>query len=550
MSKKAGISRRGFLGGALATAGAAGFALAGCSGDDKSEGTPSPGSTQSPAGEPKKGGTIRSYSPAAILSLEPMETAGSSFATPFYSYVVHTTDWYKPGTPLEGGKTWPTPTIGDLATAWETPTPIDWIFHIRSDAVFQNVPPANGRKLVAEDIVKSIDRYRTMPGANTAWDQWTDKYEAPDPTTFTILTKAPYGYMLMNLGSPLTAIIPIEAVDQLGDLKSQAVGSGPYMLKSYARDQGMEVVRHPGYYHKYPYVDGISIKVLPDDSSVQAAYRAGSLDYYTAADKIRADSVQGVAGTSVQKFLDRVYAVFTVNALKNEAFKDIRVREAIDLAIDRKAMMDKLHFGDAELAGPVPPLWPATLPAAEIEEAYKLDVNKAKQLLAAANQENLTFNLEFGTYSDFADRASIIKENLAKAGITVNLKPSEVGTWLSSLMAGNFESTSYRHLRYLSDYIQINSAHSHGWARTEAGYLGVDNDEIDAMLDKINGTTDELERTKLEQDAQRVILKQHGPNFVLYEPYAYWAAYNYLKGYTPTSYGFGLYKYDYWIDKG
>ncbi len=286
-----------------------------------------------------------------------------------------------------------------------TPTDTEWIFKIRSDAVFQNVPPVNGRPLVAEDIVKSIDRYRSMPGASTAWDQWTERYEAPNPHTFTELTKKPYGYFLMDLGSPLTAIMPVEAVEQLGDLKSNALGSGPYMLKSYARDEGLELVRNPTYYHEYPYVDGYNVKVIKDDASIQAAFRAGSVDIYNATDKLKADTVKDVSGTSIQKFLDRVYTVLSLNAVKVEAFKDQRVREAVDLALDRQAMIDKLYFGDAEMAGPVPPLWPAALPKEEIAEAYKRDVAKAKQLLAAAGQENLSFSLAHHTSGNVPDLA-------------------------------------------------------------------------------------------------------------------------------------------------
>jgi peptide/nickel transport system substrate-binding protein len=405
--------------------------------------------------------------------------------------------------------------------------------------------------VVAEDIVKSIDRYRSMPGANTAWDQWTERYEAPDPRTFTILTKKPYGYMLMDLGSPLTAIMPIEAVDEFGDLKSHAVGSGPYTVKTYDRNQGLELVRNPTYYHDFPYVDEFDIKVLPDAASIQAAFRAGNLDVYLATDKLKADTVANVGGTSTQKFLDRIYTVFELNATKVEAFKDERVREAIDLALNRQAMIDKLYFGDAELAGPVPPLWPAALPKEEVAQAYQRDVTKAKQLLSAAGQENLSFVLSFGSnYLNSADLAAIIKSNLADAGITVNLKPGELGTWLADLTAGNFESTAFIHLRYLSDFIQINWHHSHGWARTQEGYLGVDDDVVDSMLDQINGTIDEQARIKLEQEAQRLILKRHGPTLVLNEPYGYWCSYDYIKGYTPTAYGFGEFKYDYWIDKG
>ena len=95
-------------------------------------------------------------------------------------------------------------------------------------------------------------------------------------------------------------------------------------------------------------------------------------------------NVEDVAGTSVQRYLDRTYAVFVLNGVKVEAFKDQRVREAIDLAVDRQAMIDKLHFGDAELAGPVGPLWDSALPAEEVEAAYRRDVQKARQLLSAA----------------------------------------------------------------------------------------------------------------------------------------------------------------------
>ncbi|MDH5201490.1 MAG: ABC transporter substrate-binding protein [Candidatus Bathyarchaeota archaeon] len=412
------------------------------------------------------------------------------------------------------------------------------------------MPPANGRALVAEDIVRSIDRRNSMPGAPRDFEQWTDKYEAPDAQTFTIRTSKPYGYMLMTLGSPLTAIIPVEAVEQFGDLKSHAIGSGPFMLEKFGRDEGLDVVRNPNYYHGFPYVDGISIKVLPDQASVQAAFRAGHLDVYDAGNRLQADAVRGVSGVNIQTYLDRTYSVLALNGTRVEAFKDERVREAVDLALDRKAMIDKLHFGDAELAGPVGPLWDSALPAEEVEAAYQRDVGKARQLLSAAGAEGLSFKLSFASWEDNPDRASIIKENLAEAGINAELQAQELGTWLADLLDGNFETTSYAHLRYLSDDIQLQMHHTYGWFRNEENFLGIEDPEVDALCDKIQETIDDEERNKLAWDMQRLVLKRHGPTLVLYQPYGYWVTYDYIKGYTPTAYGFGLYKYDYWIDKG
>jgi len=536
MFNRARLSRRRFLGGTLAAgAGAAGLALAACGGgEEEGEGTPQ--AVETVEGEPKRGGTIRTATMASILGLDPHSTEGVLLAAGFYSYVVHVTDW-------QGN-------VGDLAESWEIVDELDWIFKIRGDVRFQDIPPVNGRQLTAQDIPASIDRLRSLPGASQQWELWTDKYEAPDARTFTFRTSKPYGYLLMTLGSPLTAIIPVEAAEHFGDLKSHAIGSGPFMLKRHSRDEGVDMVRNPNYYHEFPYIDGSSIKVLPDQASIQAAFRAGNLDVYDAPNRLQADAVSGVSGTSVQSYLERTYSVFVLNGARVEAFKDERVREAVDLALDRKAMIDKLHFGDAELAGPVGPLWDSTLPPEEIEAAYQRDVEKAKQLLSAAGAEDLSFKLSFASYQDNPDRAAIIKENLAEAGINVELQAGELGTWLADLLGGNFETTSFGHLPYLSDDIQLQSHHTYGFSRNEESFLGVEDPEVDATLEKIHETIDEDDRIELAQDVQRLILKRHGPTLVLYQPYGYWVAYDYIKGYTPTAYGLGLYKYDYWIDKG
>lgn len=528
------VSRRSFLAGMLATGG---LAAAACGGGEEEQGRETPGAEQTVGeGTPKRGGTIRLSSTAPVLSLEPHTTEGVVPAPNFYSYVVHVTDW-------QGN-------VGDLAESWEVVDELDWIFNLRGGVRFQDLAPVNGRELVADDIVYSIDRLRSLPGAVEQWDEWTDKYEAPDAQTFTLRTKRPYGYLLMSLGSPLTAIVAREAVEEFGDLKSHALGSGPFMLKEYGRDEGLDVVRNANYYRPgIPYVDGISTKVMPDDSSVQAAFRAGNLDVYNADNKLKAEAVQDVSGVSIQSYLSRTYAVFELNGARVEAFKDPRVREAIDLALDRRDMIDKLHFGGAELAGPVGPLWDSSLPAEEVEAAYSRDVQKARQLLSQAGAENLSFELSFANYSNWADRASIIQQNLAEVGVKADLRSGELGTWLSDLLGGNFEATSYSHLPYLSDDIQLQSHHTLGWGRTEAGFRGVEDPEVDALLDQVHETIDDEERIEIARDAQRKILARHGPVLVLYQPYGYWCARDYIKGYTATAYGFGLYKYDYWIDK-
>jgi peptide/nickel transport system substrate-binding protein len=534
MLRRVGISRRRFLGGALATT--AGLALAGCGGGGDEEGKKTAQPTGAAGGEPKRGGTLRYSVPGPFLSLDPQTPQGVTAAPYFYSYVVHDTDW-------EGA-------VGDLAESWEVPDQLSWIFKIRSDVRFQDVAPANGRALDARDIIKSLDRGRALPGAPD-WSDWLDHYEAPDPNTFEIVSTKPFFAVLGGLGSPITAIVPVEAAEQFGDLKSQVVGSGPFMMSKYDANNELQMVRNPTYYHEFPYVDGQNVKVLADDALAQAAFRAGQLDVYNAATKPKADSVSDVKGASTQKYLSRVYLTLVLNGMKIEAFKDERVREAVDLALDRKQMIAKICFGDGELAGPIPPSGgKLALPKEEIEAAYQRDVAKAKSLLSAAGAEGLHFTLDFSSSPEHADLASIVKGNLAQAGITADLAAQEAGTWTSHFFGGDFQASLFQQLPYLGADFSLQFHHSHGYSRSDAFYYGVDDPEVDGLLEDAMGVLDEQKRIDMWWSAQRLILKRHGPMLTLYQPYGYWVAMDFIKGYTPTAYGFGLYKYDYWIDKG
>jgi len=504
----------------------------GCGGDDEEgDGTPKPEATE--LGQPMRGGTIRSSSTVSLLSLDPHTAEGNIIGNSAYSRLVLATDWAG--------------ILPDAAESWEVVDDLTWIFHVRGDIKYQNIPPVSGRLLVAGDVVYSFERLRSLPGASQIWDEWTDTYEAPDDTTFKFVSKKPYGYMLMNIGF---AIVPREAVEEFGDLKSNAIGSGPFQLKEYSRDVGMEWVHNPDFYHEYPYVDGVSVRVMPDDASVQAAFRAGQLDTYNAWTKVFADNVANVPGVSVQRYLNTMWSVFIMNGTKVEAFKDERVREAVDKALDRKQMIQRLHFGEAELAGPVPPIWDTALPAGEVEAAYERDVTKARQLLSAAGQEDLRFSLLFARVADAADVAAILKSNLADAGITADLDGRELGAWLQAVLAGDAETTTMAHSKYVTDEVALQSQHSRGASRADYEDLGVEDPETDALLEKIPETIDPEERKALAWEVQRRVLKRHGPHLVLFEPYGFWCAYNYIKNYKATANGFGRYKYDIWIDKG
>jgi len=528
------LTRRRFLGTAATLA--AGVAAVRCGGTTSKQVSP----TKSVGGgQPKRGGVIRVATTAPAASLDP-HTDATLFgaAGKYYTYgnLVHVTDW---GDFLHG----------DIAQSWEQIDDLDWVFHIRPDVRFHNVEPVNGRRLVASDIAYSYKRIEVTPGASlTGWNEWITGYEAPDDVTFNVHTSKPYAYIFMTLGSPRMAIVPKEAVEKFGDMSSVEIGSGPFTVKSWDRNMGIEVERSPNYYRTdIPYLDGLKWNVMADDAAMQAAFRAGAIDVYPATDKAKAQNVSSVSGVSVQKYLNRLYTVFIMNAARVPAFKDERVREAVDLALDRQAMIDKLFLGDGELCGPVGPSWDTSLPADEVKKAYTRDVAKAKQLLSAASQENLSFKISCASYADNADRAAIIQQNLKEAGIDAQIDAKELVSWYNDMLGVNYEANTYGNLAYLSDDIQLQNHYSTSFNRSM--YYGIDDAEVDAMLLKIQSTVDPAARKELAWEVQRKVLARHGPVLTLYEPYGYWVAYDYIKNYQPSPWGFGMYKYDMWLDK-
>jgi peptide/nickel transport system substrate-binding protein len=525
------LSRRRFLAGSAAAA--AGLVALKCGG-----GSSKISPTAATNGSPKPGGVISLATTAPAASLDPWTdstTFGIAAKTYVYGYLMQTPDW---------GEKY----VGDIAESWEQPDELEWIFHIRPNVRFQNFDPVNGRIVSADDVVYSYNMLQSNPATASAWAKPLKGYEASDPQTLNIHLSTPYAYMFYTLGSPGLPIAPKEAVDTFGDLSHHAIGSGPFVVKNWEPNSGIEIARNDSYWKQpLPYLDGIKFTTMVDDAAIQTAFRSRQIDVYTAANQAQGSAVASTSGASVQKYLNRAYTLFVLNANRVAAFKDERVREAVDLAIDRQGLIDKLFQGDGELAGPVPPSWDTALPADEVKAAYRRDITKAKQLLSAAGQENLSFKLDCANYQDNPDRASLLQQQLKEAGINVQIQAKELVTWLNAMYAVDFETNTYAFVPCLSDDLQLQFHYSTSWNR--AMDYGVKDDETDALLDQIHATPDDTERKNLAWEVQRNVLARHGPVLTLYEPYGYWVAYDDIKNYTPSPWLFGLYRYDMWLDK-
>ena len=355
------------------------------------------------------------------------------------------------------------PIEGDLAESWTQPNETTFVFKLRKGVRWQNRPPVNGRELTAEDVVYSVDRFRTVTGnANAYMLLSVDKVEAPDKYTVKFTLKEPYVWFLdMLANSHAVAIIPKECVEKFGDLKKpeSVVGSGPWMLENYRPNVGYTFVRNPNYFVTgQPYIDRIEVAVDEDNASRMAAFIAGKYDLGWEYQGVIARTDWLQMKDTLKQRRPHLQTVEYPNAVMQHIsmrtdkapFSDVRVRRAMSMAINRQGIIDAVYEGVGVLNPPVPAaLKDWSVPMDQLGEGaqyYKFDPARAKKLLAEAGYPNgFSASIDWATYGSpiVVDTAQLVVKYLKDVGIDAKLNQKEYGAYISTTFYGKFDSMGF-----------------------------------------------------------------------------------------------------------
>src|SRR5881296_1194031 len=214
------------------------------------------------AGPPKRGGIlhVRGWDP---VHFDPHLTRAFMTHTAL-SFVYNKLLRHKVGPDVQPGTFIVEP---DLAERWEEPDDTTYIFHLRQGVKWHNKPPVNGRELVAEDVKFSFDRFLTVPGnPERQLLESVDRVEVVDRYTVKFLLNEPFVWLLDILANAMCVwIVAPEVGEKYGDFKKveTAIGTGPFLLKSYEPNVKTVFKRNPAYFLKdQPYVDGVEWLVI------------------------------------------------------------------------------------------------------------------------------------------------------------------------------------------------------------------------------------------------------------------------------------------------
>lgn len=379
----------------------------------------------------------------------------------------------------------------------------------------------NGREMTAEDVKFSFNRLLEKESPRAADYSNISEINVIDPYTISFKTKQLDVALISTFAYPWTAIVPKEAV---AELKTKPVGTGAFKLVEWIPQQQVVLEKNKDYYGKAPALDKVTFKTMPVDTSQIASLQAGELDMISiSGDKV--ESLKSDPKITVIKAPQYSVQVLALNN-KNKALSDVRVRQAISMALDKKAIIDGASWGFGDVIGShMPTLSPNYI---DTNSVLGHDVEKAKQLLAEAGYANgleLTIALP-KPYKIHVDSGQIIADQLKKVGINVKIEIVEWGFWLKDIYTERkYDMTVTAHTGRLDPYVLLMRYDS----KSKENYLNYNNEKIDTLLVDAKKEINDKKRKEIYNEIQMILAKEV-PAVYIQTPYSLMAMNSKVKG--------------------
>ncbi|MGB6160360.1 MAG: ABC transporter substrate-binding protein [Acidobacteriaceae bacterium] len=324
-----------------------------------------------------------------------------------------------------------------LATSWDTPDPLTWVFHLRTDARFHD-----GRPLTSHDVKFTIDSILNGTVISVKAGSFTtlDHIDAPDPATVVFHLKKPDPALPFNLCDGAIGIVPYGSGRDFGQ---HPIGSGPFMFVSQQLDRDVVIARAPAYWGDKPNIPRIRFAVVPDATTRALELEKRSADVESNA--LPADEVYALHRDPHLAIEDGPGTVlnYIVFNSRDPILCDARVRTAIALAINRPLIIQALYRGEARLAESMlpPQHWAWTGDT----DQHPYNPAAANTLLDQAgyrrDARGVRLHIGMKTSNDETVRlmAVAIQEQLAQVGIALDLRSYEFATFYSDLTRGAFQ---------------------------------------------------------------------------------------------------------------
>jgi peptide/nickel transport system substrate-binding protein len=376
-----------------------------------------------------------------------------------------------------------------------------WTITMRPNITFQDGTPAD-----AEAVKLNIDTRKADPLAGTALDP-VEEVVVTGPLTTEVHMKQPwFGYDATLAAQGGYLVAPTTINDTSDDPKP--IGTGPFAFKAWNKGSSFEVVRNESYWQEgKPYLDGVTFTIVPDQTALLAAIRAGDVDMVMTDD---ATAIKTLRSSDDLKSIEDVNAE-TAYVQMNEAaapFDNEHARRALAYATDQQSLIDSVGQGIG---------LPADSPYTEDSQwrvddpkYVSYDPEKAAEELAAytadTGQSKLSFTLKLSTGGAFPQVAVALQAQWAAVGIDAQIGELEQATFLADSFLGNYQASMFRNFGYVnpdSNYLFWHSSTAKGIGTGSINFTQTKVPAVDEGLDGARASNDDVQRKAYYDQVQQ-----------------------------------------------
>jgi peptide/nickel transport system substrate-binding protein len=395
--------------------------------------------------------------------------------------------------------------VPGLAQSWDiSPDRKTYTFHLRPNARF-----SNGAPVTADDVVFSLGRTFNPKLCFYSFLFGTVKsVRKLNNSTIQLKLSEPNTPLLESLSVFAAAIVPEAVVkkDPKG-FAQRPIGSGAFALKKFAKGQFTHLVRNPHYWQPgKPYLDEVMMKYVPDDNTRILKLQAGEVDAATLIPYSQISALnRGKTRVQIEP-LFRWDGIWLNHAKK--PINDKKVRQALNYATDKQSLVDRVLFGQAQVANHMMPkhrYWTAAV------KPYPYDIAKAKKLIEQSSvPKGFSVNVVVPTGDTITSQvAQVIKQSWAQIGVNVTIQNLDAGTAATNWVNGDF--TVGTNWYVTSDVtapdepagIEFDYGAPGGFHSAFANYKSA---KASSLIHQAARSHDEKLRTSLFQELQQVVM--------------------------------------------
>lgn len=409
-----------------------------------------------------------------------------------------------------------------LAESWEiSEDGLTYTFTLRQGVKFHS-----GKDMTAEDVKYTFERWKGLEASPTAYlIDAVESIEASDSHTVVFSMSEPYNIFLDQLAGAYGVILNGDVVEEAGDQYGVSVvdGTGPFRFVSWERNNRLVFERFEDYNWSAPifdnpgpaYVDGIEIRIIPEDATRVAEFQAGNVHIVQNVPSADVERLSAADGIDIVQF-DELETTFMGMSLVNAPTDDVSVRQAVNYAINREEIVQGAYFGLASpaythLHPDTPGFWEGAL-----EAAPTFDPDHAIALLEEAgwqegsngirekDGEQLIIPLWVINSSESVLQAQILEQQLSRVGIQLDTIQYEESAWFEATRGGGqvgftigvrYESADNLFFYFHSDQMPAPNRFS------------FDDPEVDAWLVETRSNPDPEAVTEAYDNVQRRVIE-------------------------------------------